>query len=85
VAKTDASQKKDGKKTKSNALKKENAKKAKDTKKAKVNVTKKDSGEKAKDRASNKQAKPDLLKRIVSSDVFNNSDYNLSLFKTRKN
>jgi hypothetical protein len=85
VTKADAPQREGGEKAESNALKKENTKKARDVEKAEVNAAKEDSGKEAKSRAGDKQAKPDLLKGIVGGDAFNNSDYNPSLFKTRKN
>jgi hypothetical protein len=85
IAKADAPQRKDNKKAESNAPEKENTKKAKDTEEAEVNAAERDSSKEAKSKAGDKQAKPDLLKGIVSGDVSNNSNYNPSLFKTKKN
>jgi hypothetical protein len=54
-------------------------------KKPYVNTAERDSDKEAKGKAGDKQAKPDLFKGIVGGNAFNNSDYNPSLFKTKKN
>jgi hypothetical protein len=85
VAKANVFQREGDEKAKSDAFKEKNTKEAKDAKKAKVNAAEEDGGEKAKGGAGNKQAEPDLLKGIVGGDTSNNSDYNPSLSKTKKN
>jgi hypothetical protein len=85
IAKTDAPQKEGSEKAESNALKEEDAEKAGDAKKAEVNAAKGDGGKEAKGGANSEQAEPDLLKGMVGGDVSNNSNYDPSLFKTRKN
>jgi hypothetical protein len=85
VAEADAPQKEGGEKAESDVLEEEDAEEARDVEKAEVNAAEEDSGEEAKSGAGNEQAEPDLLEGMVGGDTSNNSDYNLSLFKTRKN
>jgi hypothetical protein len=85
VAKADAPQREGDEKAENDAPEEEDAKEAGDAKEAEVNAAEEDGGEEAKGGAGGEQAEPDLLKGMVGGDAFNNSNYDPSLSKTRKN